>query len=180
MPTLSSAESPEIGLSGQRPSAPGPSLLARCLAGLQAGVTGGLVMLAYYSAGAMLQRQPWWMPENLLGAAVYGNAALWKGPSKATLAGCAWQLVAAGIAGIVYAVCFAGARWLRFPVSSISALLWALGYYFLLYEAILPRIAPLIPLYSTRATPLMGYLLLGLALSRVPTIYRTLIRAGIA
>jgi hypothetical protein len=60
------------------------------------------------------------------------------------------------------------------------ALAWSLGVYFVLYDLVLPSAAPLIPLYSTRATPLMAYLLLGLALARIPTIYRQLTRAGIA
>jgi hypothetical protein len=156
------------------------ALLARTLAGLQAGVTGGIIMLLYYSAGALLQRQYWWMPENLLGTAIYGNSAIWKGPGRATLAGCAWQLVASGLAGILYAYCFAHLRSLRFPVSWLVALAWSLGVYFVLYDLVLPSAAPLIPLYSTRATPLMAYLLLGLALARIPTIYRQLTRAGIA
>ena len=156
------------------------ALLARTLAGLQAGVTGGIIMLLYYSAGALLQRQYWWMPENLLGTAIYGNSAIWKGPGRATLAGCAWQLVTSGVAGILYAYCFAHFRSLRFPVSWLVALAWSLGVYFVLYDLVLPSVAPLIPLYSTRATPLMAYLLLGLALARIPTIYRQLTRAGIA
>ena len=178
------AESPDKPLPlDEAAAAPGvgarisPSnVLFRMLAGLQAGVIGGLVMLVFFSVSSILQRQHWWSMPNLLGAAVYGNAALWKGLGKATLAGVAMQVVLAAISGILFAVLIS-----HLPVPRYGQLLLALSWgsatYLILYNLLFFYIAPLIPLYSPRIAPVLAYFLLGISLSRVQPIYQHLTRA---
>jgi len=58
----------------------------RLLSGLEAGVFGGMAMLALLVSGTLWRGYPWWMPYNLLGSTFYGVRALSAGPSQATLA----------------------------------------------------------------------------------------------
>ncbi len=172
--TLAAAPAPAAAV-GARPLAPA-NLLIRVLAGLQAGVTGGMVMLLYFSASSILQRQHWWSMQNLLGSAIYGNAALWKGLGKATLAGASMQIVLAALSGILFAVLISHLPAPR-PVQLLLALAWGAATYMMLYNFLFFHGAPLIPLYSPRSSPLLAYFLLGISLSRVEPIYQHLSRA---
>ncbi|BDC52478.1 hypothetical protein F183_A47930 [Bryobacterales bacterium F-183] len=147
----------------------------RLLAGLQAGVVGGLAMLCFYSFASTLQRQPWWSSANLLGSAVYGNAAFWKGLSRVTLAGAGLEIVLSGIAGMICAFLlppFRGHGLVQFLVAIATAMLW----YLCQYQLIFPTLAPLIPAYSVRNLPVVAHLLLGIALTRIPALYEELVR----
>ena len=59
----------------------------RLLSGIEAGVIGGIAMLALLVSGSLWRGDPWWMPSNLLGSTFYGARALSAGPDRATLAG---------------------------------------------------------------------------------------------
>jgi len=177
--TSSTSAPPEAANAAALP-VPAPALPAywtiRALAGLQTGVVGGLFMLFFYSFGSLMQRQHWWNAANLLGAAVYGHNAIWKGFGRATLAGAAVQILIAGLSGVLCALLFAGRRdsWL-FRTS--CGLAWGVITYYAVYELLLPRIAPVVPLYSERLGTLMAHLLLGITLTRIQPVYRQLERA---
>ena len=149
------------------------TLKFRCLAGLQSGVLGGLLMLLYFSVDAILRRQHWASPQILFGTAVYGNGALWHGTTKVILAGVGLQIVLAGIAGILCSLIVRPYR-----TSSLTAtfvgLSFAISWYFLCYFLLLPRIAPLISMYISRSAAIAAHLLLGLFLSRAPAYFRQL------
>lgn len=148
---------------------------ARLLAGIETGIVGGIAMLLYFSGLSFLQRQQWWTAENLLGSAVYGNAAIWKGLGRATMAGAAVQLVLASLCGIAFSFTISFLR-----VGSVfrlsAAVAAATGWYFLFYNWIFPAVAPLIPMYSSRSAPLVAHLLLGLSLSRAHSSYERIVR----
>jgi hypothetical protein len=63
----------------------------RLLSGIEAGVVGGVAMLALLVSGSLWRGDPWWMPSNLLGSTFYGARALSAGPDRSTLAGLIWQ-----------------------------------------------------------------------------------------
>lgn len=161
------AEAPE------RPRARPVPLRLRVLAGLQAGVVGGLLMLLYFSTSSVLQRQQWWSFETLLGSAIYGNVAIWRGLGRATLAGACLQVFLAGAAGILFSMALIAFRWGTL-LRLVFALAFTTAWYFMLYNLIFPAIAPLVPLYSSRMAPIMAHLLLGIALWRIPAVLRQL------
>ena len=76
------------------------------LAGLEAGVLGGLVMLAAMAAASILERDVWWSYPNLLGATFYGTRALRGGAGWPTVSGVSLQIVLAGGAGVLFAITF--------------------------------------------------------------------------
>src|SRR3981081_2658958 len=80
------------------------------LAGLEAGVIGGMAMFLFLAAHSALRGQSWWSYANLLGSVVYGPSALWRGLGRATLAGMAMQVLMSGVAGVLFGVCFARTR----------------------------------------------------------------------
>lgn len=147
----------------------------RVLAGLQAGVVGGLAMLCFYSFASTLQHQHWWSYENLLGSAVYGNAAFFRGLSRVTVAGAGLQIVLSGIAGVICSFLlppFRGYGMVQFLVALATSTLW----YVFEYQILFPAIAPLIPAYGVRNLPVVAHLLLGISLSRIPAMYEELVR----
>ena len=84
------------------------------------------------------------------------------------------QLMACGLAGLVVAWTLAAWRGFRGLRSLAIGIASGSACYFVLYEVLYPAIAPLIPLYSNRAAPLLGHMLVGIALSRAGAIYREL------
>lgn len=132
-------------------------------------------MLCFYSFASMLQRQHWWSYENLLGSAIYGNVAFWKGLSRVTLAGMGLQVFLSGIAGMLCAFLlppFRGYGMVQFLVALATSMLW----YVFQYQLLFPWLAPLIPTYAVRNLPVVAHLLLGIALSRIPAMYEELVR----
>ena len=144
----------------------------RLLAGLQAGTAGGLLMLAYFSLQSAILRQPWWSMANLLGTAIYGQSALWRGLGRATLAGAALQLLIAAAVGILFGVFFSRLRGWTAPL--LLGIATGVACFFFCHDGMFGRISPLIPVYAPRSSTIVGHLLLGLALSRVAAIYRSL------
>ncbi len=155
-------------------------ILLRCLAGLQAGVLGGLAMLAYFSVDAVLRQQRWNSPEILMGTVVYGNWAIWHGHLRAVLAGAGFQIVAAGFAGLAFAFLFAGLRVVqeRRLAALTLALTFAFAWYWLWYAQLFPRVAPLVPQYTAKPVAIAAHTLLGLFLSRIPALQRELLPLG--
>ena len=139
------------------------------LAGLEAGVIGGLAMLLFLFAHSMLRGQVWWSYANLLGSVVYGSSALWRGLGRATLAGIAVQVLTCGIAGVLFGVCFARTR------GRLLSLLLGLScgaiWFFATYWFVFKGIGPLVPVYASQPATLLGHLILGFVLSRTSTLY---------
>ena len=139
------------------------------LAGLQAGVLGGMAMLVFLFAHSVLRGQPWWSYANLLGSVVYGTSALWRGFGRATFAGASFQILLSGLAGALFGVCFARTRG-RMPsllLGLSSGVIWFGISHWILFKGI----APLVPVYASQPATLLGYLILGLVLSRTSMMF---------
>ena len=147
-----------------KPSTSRAPFQSSALAGLQTGVIGGLAMLAFLFAHSLLRGQPWWSFANLMGSMVYGPSALWRGMGRATFAGIAFQVMLSGIAGVLFGVCFARTRGRL--VSLLLGLSSGVIWFGLCHWILFKGIAPLIPVYASQPSTLLGYLIFGLVLSR--------------
>jgi hypothetical protein len=144
------------------------TLLARrvlsVLAGIQAGVIGGLAMLVVMSVVSVARHNPWWAYPNLLATALYGGRALHMGPGWPTLAGISIQILTAGIAGLIFGV-------LSAPVTGgfrmlLLGVIWGLAWFYLT-DGFYRATARLIPLYAPEAALLAAHTVFGLILGRM-------------
>ena len=138
---------------------------ARGLRGLEAGVVGGLAMIALLTSTALLRGYVWWQPANLLGTTFYGTRALRSGPGWATLSGYAFHIVLAGIVGVLFGLACGGFERRRRLVllGGMAGLIW----YFLATAAFWTWVNPLVPLYSLQPDTLVAHVLFGACLGRI-------------
>ena len=140
-----------------------PKQAVPCLLnGIEAGVLGGLAMMALLVSGSLWRGDPWWMPSNLLGTTFYGARALSIGAGRATLSGCALHIFIAGLIGAAFGLLCGGIqRRHRLVLLGTLAGLISHG----LADAMLwPKINPLVPLYSIQPATLLSHALFGVCL----------------
>ncbi|MBZ5632446.1 MAG: hypothetical protein LAO55_04890 [Acidobacteriia bacterium] len=134
----------------------------RLLRGIEAGVLGGIAMLALLVSSSLWRGDPWWMSSNLLGSTFYGARALSDGPNRATLAGGALHVFMTGSIGAAFGLVCGGIQRRRRLVL-LGTLAGLIGYG--LADALLwRRINPLIPLYSAQPAALLSHALFGACL----------------
>lgn len=126
------------------------------LVGIELGVLGGLLMLACFALSAPLIGESWWTILNLFASAHYSSLAVRYGPGIVTLSGCAIQLTLAGLVGGLDGFLTRGGRLFGLGV----AFLW----YFLSYEWLWSRYAPLLMLYAPQPLLMIGFFIYGSAL----------------
>jgi hypothetical protein len=134
----------------------------RLLNGIEAGVIGGIAMLALLVTGSLWRGDPWWMPSNLLGSTFYGAHALTAGPDRATLAGGALHIFMTGSIGGAFGLVCGGIPHRRRLVllGTLAGLIWQV-----LADALVWRnINPLVPLYSPQPATLLSHGLFGACL----------------
>ncbi len=93
MPTAALAENRRPGLA---------AFLVRLWAGLECGVAGGVLILAWFALHALARREPWWSRFNVAGGWFYGPQIYHSGLSRATLAGAAALLLFYCLAGALF------------------------------------------------------------------------------
>jgi hypothetical protein len=156
---------------------PTQRVLLRAFAGVQVGVIGGLVMLAWFALNSMLQAQRWYAVPNLLGSTFYGDLAFRSGFGKVSVAGTALHLCASGAIGALFGLLApqgqSGFRVLLIGVAT------GLAWYYLLFGAFWKAVNPMVPLYSSDRSMLVAHALYGLWLGRLPQVLRSLERTGI-
>ena len=141
-------------------------LLCFALAGLEAGVLGGLFALGWYAAGSLLSAQPAWSIPVRLADGVFGGGIHRHGRAMAAAVGVAVQLVSAGICGLVFGLAMREPRGARRV--SLLGLLCGLGWFYIGHGILLRRLGSgLYPLASPGSL-LMGHLALGMILGRYP------------
>lgn len=146
--------------------------LLGALAGFQLGVAGGLAMLAWYVVMAPVVGQPWWAIPNVLASRYFVYQVLGSGPGFPTLAGASFQLVTAGVLGIVVGFFTPAGR-----LAGIgAAIAWYLLSYFLLWR----RVAPLAIAYTPQAILAIGYFLYGSALGYHRAVFNRLVTSQAA
>jgi hypothetical protein len=142
------------------------------LAGFQAGVLGGTLVIAWLAVTAIWRLQPWWVHLNLLGSTFYGEAAFERGFGRITLAGAAFQIVIAGLYGLLYGLVTPEfrTRWraMLFGMAAGAAL------YYILNDYVWRRTSPWVVLYAPDRIMVLGYFLYGLVLGLHPRFLRRL------
>ena len=135
------------------------------LFGLQLGIMGGVLMLAWFAVASPVIGQPWWLVPNLFASYFYASRDIYVGPGIVTLVGIALQIVSSGVVGCVSGVTSPGGR--------LSGLAAALLWYLVCSLYLWKRIAPAV--LSPAIQPLLwtGYFVFGSTLGW----HRHLVRA---
>ncbi len=139
--------------------------LARRLSGIEAGVIGGIAMLALLVAGSLTRGDPWWATPNLLGTTFYGLRAFRGAPNQATLAGGAFHLVIAGTVGAAFGLMCGDVSPRRRLV--LLGTLAGLAWYGLADAVFWRQVNPLVPLYSPQPATLLSHALFGACLGSI-------------
>jgi hypothetical protein len=131
----------------------GSKSLLDILVGIEAGIIGGVAMLAWFSLTSPLLGQPWWLIPNLLANSFYNGRNVLVGPGFITCVGVSMQLAAAGAVGAMNGILTPGGR--------LFGLALAGAWYLLCYLFVWKRIAPGLYLYSLQPLIIVGYFLYG-------------------
>ncbi len=142
------------------------STLSLLLAGLQAGMIGALMLLAWMGFSATMQRRSFWTAANLMGSVFHGGDAVHRGFSSSTLSGLAFYLLLYSLLGSLFAV----ALRLRLPSlrRRLVAVLFAICWYYFFFRLASRPFAPLIDLLHVENTTIIGHLIYGTVLGRYP------------
>jgi hypothetical protein len=135
----------------------GQEILLDVLVGIEAGVLGGLLMLACLMLLSPLIGQPWWFILNLFASTLYGESPR-QGPGMLTVMGAALQLVACGLVGALNALVTPGGR--------LFGLALAAAWYVLCYLFLWKRFAPLVLVYGSQPLLIAAYFLFGSTLGQ--------------
>src|ERR1700730_15095028 len=109
------------------------------LAGLEAGILGGLLMALWLALIAPVLGRPWWFVLNLFASYTYDIRAIRGGAGMATLTGVAIQVLAGGVLGILMGVLGS--------VNRVAGLAIAMTAYMVCYVYVWKRYTPFL-LYS--------------------------------
>jgi hypothetical protein len=134
------------------------------LAGIESGVTGAVIIAAWFALDSVLSRQYWWAMLNVWGAGVYHNRVFSMGLGEATLAGAATHIFLHAVGGGIWALTARriGGQWLHLAASFGAGVVW----YVILMFGFWPLAAPVVARVSPMPATLLAYVLFGAALSR--------------
>lgn len=136
------------------------------LAGLEAGVLGGVLMLVVLAVHSALRTGSPWTSANLLASTFYGDAAFVPAFRATTFAGVALHLAIAGVLGMLFGfVIRESGNGLRVFLIGV---IFGLGWYYIAYRVLWRPVNPLVPLYTAERPTLVGHLMLGMVLGRFP------------
>ena len=141
------------------------------LAGLEAGMLAGLVMLAWLAAASAFQHRSVWAVPNLLATTFYGESALRQSFGAKTLAGLALHLFVYSLLGAAFGIVVQhrGTRLRLTLLGILSALAW----HYFSFGFFWKTVNPLVMLYSPDRPMLVGHLLYGGLLGRFPDFLRS-------
>ncbi len=147
------------------------------LAGIETGVMGGLLMMAWLGLVSLLYGRTVWHPANLIATTFYGDEALRRGFRWATLSGLSLHVV----------VCVTIAILFGFLVNRISGrrqvlllgLAVGVGWYLLGFAFFWRLLNPVVLEYRPSQAMFVAHLLFGVCLGSLPGYREALQRAGI-
>lgn len=134
------------------------------IAGVEIGVIGGLLMLAWLILSAPLVGEPWWKMLNLFASHYYPYSVVRYGPGMVTLSGGSFLLVLAGSIGAIAGVITPGGRLFGLAVATV--------WYLLSYGLLWKRFAPLLSVYGSQPLLIVAFFIYGSALGWHPDIVR--------
>jgi hypothetical protein len=129
------------------------------LAGIQAGVAGALILMAYLALNSKWHGRSVWTVPNLLASTFYGESAYRQGFGLRTSAGVALLVVVYGLLGALFGLVIRdhGTR-LRIAV---YGLIYGTGWFFLSFSWLWKFVNPIVPIYSPDRAMLVGHILYG-------------------
>lgn len=130
------------------------------LVGIEAGVIGGLAMLAWFFLVTPLLGKPWWLITNLLASRLYTAPQVLVGPGIVTLVGAAYLLLAAGVVGAINGLLTPGGRLFGLAIAAT----WYLFCYLFFWN----RLAPLMLVYAPQSVVIAGFFVYGSAIGWHP------------
>ncbi len=142
---------------------PAPPAL-RVLAGLEVGVFGGILMIAWFVLDAWLRHEFVWKVPNLIASSVYGQSVFRRAFGMPAVTGMAIHTIAAGSVGMLF-----GLAMVRLPGAARRTLFAfgaSFGWYWIARAWLWEAISPLLPYYTNPATLFMGHVLFAVSLSR--------------
>jgi hypothetical protein len=146
--------------------------LEALLAGLQSGMLGALTMLGWLAAASVYYRRSLWTVPNLLASTFHGEAALRSDFTRTTFSGIALHLMIYATLGAVFGL-LVGHRTTRLRIALLGVI-YAMGWYYLSFGALWKSVNPLVPLYVPDRPMIVGHLIYGGLLGRVPVYLRGL------
>lgn len=146
--------------------------LPRLLAGLQAGILGGLVIFAWFLCLSYWNfRAPWGL-FNIVSASLRSNPTWGLPLSSSTWTGIAAHLFACGILGMI--VGFVLPRPLSSMRISLAGFAFGIVISLLVFEIFWRRYVPLLSDYVRPIESLISHLLFGISLAQFPRFYNSL------
>jgi hypothetical protein len=159
-----------MGVEARKGGSPG---WCRVLAGLEAGLWGGVAMLAWFGLGAALSRRSIWIVANSVGALLAQRSAVRSGFSGVTLAGLASVVFTASLVGVLFALLARHPG--RRRQIRLLAILTGLVWYYLSQALVWRQVGP-VGAYSSPPAMLAAYLIFGVVLGWYPSRLRSLER----
>lgn len=150
----------------ETPAESQPTRFAAFLAGLQSGMLGALVYLAWMGVNAKLQLRSFWAAENLLATVFHGGGAIHSGLTGSTVSGLALYLLLYSLLG----ACFAMALQTRLPRFRLTlvSIAFALSWYYLSFHVLWRWVAPLVATLHFQNPTLLGHVFYGAILGQYP------------
>src|SRR6266566_3771805 len=136
------------------------------MAGVEAGILGGLFMMLWLAILSLLQGRSVWSVPNLLASTFYGEVALRRGFRWTTLSGVALHLVMTAIVGLVFGLAVGGAsNRSRVMLLGLAA---GLTWYFLGLDVFWKHVNPMVSPYFQGSGMLLAHLGMGYSLGSFP------------
>lgn len=123
------------------------------LLGLQLGVIGGLLMLAWTALVSPLAGHPWWLIPNFLASQFYTPSEVYLGPGIVTIVGAALQIFTSGVVGSTTGIITPGGR--------LSGLAIAIAWYLVCLLVVWKRLAPMMLQPAVQPILWGGYFIFG-------------------
>jgi hypothetical protein len=146
--------------------------LEALLAGLQSGMYGALAMLAWLGLASVFYRRTMWAIPNLYASTFHGEAALRRGFAYTTFSGIALHLLIYASLGAVFGFLMQD-RTTRLRIVLLGVI-WGMAAYYVLFGPVWNFVNPLVPLYVPDRPMMVGHVIYGGLLGRLPNYFRNL------
>ena len=146
---------------------------ALALAGLQAGVVGGLSALLYLMLDGLLRDHGVWVFPNLLAGVFYPGKVLSLSFSSATVSGLAVHVLMSGLGGLTFYKLLAHYQ-LRPQMCRLVGLLIGVAWYYVTFRFFWAQMNAAVVLYQPFPGVLFGHVIFGICLGLYPLHVRTL------
>ncbi len=140
------------------------------LAGLQAGMVGVLIMLAWLGVSAAWQQRSFWTAENLMASVFYGPQSIHSGFAGRTLPGLAlYVALYSTLAAVIALLLRDRLTQLR---TALVCIVLAMIWYYVSFRWMWRHVMPLVALLHAERPTAIGHLIYGLWMGRFPAYLR--------